>query len=212
MRRAHGKRTAPLQRRCAVHCHGAITPAMDAARYLRRKHTFPNATRTSFGKRRRHAPFPLPPSACNSVANGARFFRNAAIACAKACVTRRYSTSVAPMAIFVDHFLRGLFQEAVPVNIDPNPVYEGSLQQVQATFGGHYRIAAASDNTGEIEMTMSVYLRIGARRVPAAIFIGSASTSSPEKGGRCRLCDFDDLARPSQARAPLLAKARCAGL
>jgi FkbM family methyltransferase len=58
---------------------------------------------------------------------------------------------------FVDHFLQGLFQEAVPVNIDPNPTYEDSLRQVQATFGGHYRIAAASDSAGEIEMTMSIH-------------------------------------------------------
>jgi FkbM family methyltransferase len=58
---------------------------------------------------------------------------------------------------FVDHFLRGLFQEAVPVNIDPNPVYEGSLKQVEDTFGGHYRVAAASDNAGDLEMTMSVH-------------------------------------------------------
>ncbi|HVA14598.1 MAG TPA: hypothetical protein VNF99_15230, partial [Stellaceae bacterium] len=43
---------------------------------------------------------------------------------------------------FVEHFLQGLFQEAVPVNIDANAIYENSLKQIQATFGGHYRIAA----------------------------------------------------------------------
>jgi FkbM family methyltransferase len=73
----------------------------------------------------------------------------------------RYSTvfdlGCADGHFFVDHFLRGLFQEAVPINIDPNPIYGGSLQQIQATFGGHYRIAAASDNTGDIEMTMSIH-------------------------------------------------------
>lgn len=58
---------------------------------------------------------------------------------------------------FVDHFVRGLFQEAVPVNIDANPLYEESLRQVQAALGGHYRIAAASDAPGEIEMTMSIH-------------------------------------------------------
>lgn len=58
---------------------------------------------------------------------------------------------------FVDHFMSGLFQEAVPVNIDANPLYEESLRQIQATFGGHYRIAAASDAPGEIEMTMSIH-------------------------------------------------------
>jgi FkbM family methyltransferase len=58
---------------------------------------------------------------------------------------------------FVDHFVRGLFQEAVPVNIDPNPVYEESLRRVRATFGGHYRIAAASDSAGESELTVAVH-------------------------------------------------------
>jgi hypothetical protein len=38
---------------------------------------------------------------------------------------------------FVDHFLQGLFQEAVPVNIDPNALYENSLRQVKEAFGGH---------------------------------------------------------------------------
>lgn len=87
---------------------------------------------------------------------------------------------------FVDHFAHGLFQEAVPVNIDANPLYEESLRQIQAALGGHYRIAAASDAPGEIEMTMSIHpywsslrprddlywerinkLASGVRRVPA---------------------------------------------
>ncbi|HEY3917376.1 MAG TPA: FkbM family methyltransferase [Stellaceae bacterium] len=58
---------------------------------------------------------------------------------------------------FVDHFAQGLFQEAVPVNIDANAIYEESLQAVRETFGGHYRIAAVSDATGEIELTTSVH-------------------------------------------------------
>ena len=58
---------------------------------------------------------------------------------------------------FVDHFLQGLFQEAVPVNIDANTLYEDSLRQVKETFGGHYRIAAVSDVAGEIELTTSVH-------------------------------------------------------
>jgi FkbM family methyltransferase len=58
---------------------------------------------------------------------------------------------------FVDHFLQGLFQEAVPVNIDPNALYEDSLRQVREAFGGHYRIAAASDTPGEITLTTSIH-------------------------------------------------------
>lgn len=58
---------------------------------------------------------------------------------------------------FVDHFAQGLFQEAVPVNIDANAIYEDSLRAVQETFGGHYRIAAVSDTQGEIELTTSIH-------------------------------------------------------
>lgn len=58
---------------------------------------------------------------------------------------------------FVDHYLAGLFEDAVPVNIDPNPVYEKSLSQVRDTFGGHYRIAAASDSVGEIDMVAGAH-------------------------------------------------------
>ena len=73
----------------------------------------------------------------------------------------RYATVIdlgcADGNFFVDLFLQGLFQEAVPVNIDPNPIYEDSLAQIRATFGGHYRLAAASDTAGEIEMTVSAH-------------------------------------------------------
>src|SRR5579872_2923790 len=58
---------------------------------------------------------------------------------------------------FVDHFAQGLFQESVPVNIDANAIYEDSLRAIQETFCGHYRIAAASDTAGEIELTTSVH-------------------------------------------------------
>jgi len=73
----------------------------------------------------------------------------------------RYATVIdlgcADGHFFVDHFLMGLFQEAVPVNIDANALYEKSLRQVKDALGGHYRIAAASDTAGEIELTTSVH-------------------------------------------------------
>lgn len=73
----------------------------------------------------------------------------------------RYATVIdlgcADGHFFVDHFLKGLFQEAVPVNIDANALYEKSLRQVKEALGGHYRIAAASDTAGEIELTTSIH-------------------------------------------------------
>lgn len=80
----------------------------------------------------------------------------------------RYATVIdlgcADGHFFVDHFLMGLFQEAVPLNIDANATYEKSLQQIKETFGGHYRIAAASDAAGEIEMTTAVHPYWGSLR------------------------------------------------
>lgn len=51
----------------------------------------------------------------------------------------------------------GLAPGAVPVNVDPNPVYEASLKAIQETVGGHYRICAASDRVGEVELTLSTH-------------------------------------------------------
>ena len=58
---------------------------------------------------------------------------------------------------FVHHFLNGLFKDSVPVNIDANPLYEPSLKAIREKLGGHYRIAAAADRGGEIELTTAVH-------------------------------------------------------
>lgn len=55
---------------------------------------------------------------------------------------------------FLQHFTQGLFSGAVPVNIDPNPIYEASLKSIRETLGGHYLIAAATDHEGEVELTL----------------------------------------------------------
>jgi FkbM family methyltransferase len=51
----------------------------------------------------------------------------------------------------------GIVAGAVPLNIDPNPIYEASLRAVQDAFGGHYLIAAASDQPGEAMMTTAIH-------------------------------------------------------
>jgi FkbM family methyltransferase len=106
---------------------------------------------------------------------------------------------------FVDHFLRGLFQEAVPVNIDPNPVYEESLRQVQATFGGHYCIAAASDNAGDIEMTMSVHPYWSSLRAHGDLYWERVNKLAGEKRS-VPTVRLDDLANEIGLAPPYLLK------
>jgi FkbM family methyltransferase len=73
----------------------------------------------------------------------------------------RYSTvfdlGCADGQFFLEHAAIGALPEAVPVNIDPNPVYEPSLKAIKEAVGGHYLIAAVSDREGEVEMTTSVH-------------------------------------------------------
>lgn len=85
---------------------------------------------------------------------------------------------------FVQH--HALFAGSVPVNIDANALYEPSLRTIQETLGGHYRIAAISDQPGELELNVASHpywsslrgdgdpywdrlngLRSGVQRVPA---------------------------------------------
>jgi FkbM family methyltransferase len=47
-----------------------------------------------------------------------------------------------------------MFAGAVPVNVDANPIYEGSLKAIRQTLGGSYVIAAVTDHVGEVELTL----------------------------------------------------------
>lgn len=73
----------------------------------------------------------------------------------------KYSTVIdvgcADGHFFVQHYLQGIFRGAVPLNIDANTVYEPSLISIQSKLGGHFRIAAASDQNGDIELTTAVH-------------------------------------------------------
>ena len=51
----------------------------------------------------------------------------------------------------------GLLENGVPLNIDPNPLYEPSLRKVKDALGGDYRIAAMSDTPGEMLMTQAAH-------------------------------------------------------
>ena len=50
-----------------------------------------------------------------------------------------------------------IFPGAVPLNIDANRLYEGSLKAIKDVIGGNYRICAITDHVGEIEITESVH-------------------------------------------------------
>lgn len=121
----------------------------------------------------------------------------------------RYATVIdlgcADGHFFVDHYLQGLFQESVPVNIDANPIYENSLRQVQETFGGHYRIAAASDAPGEIAFTTSIHPYWSSLRPPGDFYWERLNnlSSAVERVPALRL---DDLASEVQLKPPYLLK------
>ena len=51
----------------------------------------------------------------------------------------------------------GLAPGALPLNIDPNPIYDASLRAIQEAVGGHYRICAVTDHVGEVELTLSAH-------------------------------------------------------
>ncbi len=73
----------------------------------------------------------------------------------------RYSTVIdigcADGSFFISLLYFGIFAGATPVNIEANPLYEGSLRAIQDVVGGHYVIGAASDADGEAEMTLGAH-------------------------------------------------------
>ncbi|HEV8014133.1 MAG TPA: FkbM family methyltransferase [Stellaceae bacterium] len=121
----------------------------------------------------------------------------------------RYATVIdlgcADGHFFVDHFLQGLFQESVPVNIDANAIYEKSLRQVEETFGGHYRIAAASDSSGEIELTTSIHPYWGSLR-PRDDLYWQRINNLASGVQRVPALRLDDLATEWRLKPPFLLK------
>jgi FkbM family methyltransferase len=106
---------------------------------------------------------------------------------------------------FVDHFLQGLFQEAVPVNIDANAIYEDSLRHVKETFGGDYRIAAASDIAGEIELTTSIHPYWSSLRSSDDLYWERINRLSSGKQ-RVPALRIDDLVIELELKPPFLMK------
>lgn len=73
----------------------------------------------------------------------------------------RYSTVIdvgcADGQFFLNLAALGIDSGAVPLNVDANAIYEPSLKAIKEVVGGDYRIAAASDTEGSIEMTTAVH-------------------------------------------------------
>lgn len=51
----------------------------------------------------------------------------------------------------------GILDGATTLNIDPNSIYEPSLQEITRQAGGHYWIGAVSDRDGDIELTSGAH-------------------------------------------------------
>ncbi len=73
----------------------------------------------------------------------------------------RYSTVIdlgcADGSFFLHLLSEGLVPDAVPFNLDANPLYEDSLRTIKEALGGDYRISAATDNEGEVELTEAAH-------------------------------------------------------
>ena len=73
----------------------------------------------------------------------------------------RYSTVIdvgcADGHFFLNLSAMGLVPGAVPLNIDANLLYEDSLRAIKDVVGGEYRICAAADREGHLELTTSVH-------------------------------------------------------
>lgn len=73
----------------------------------------------------------------------------------------RYST-VIDIGCADGHFIlsllaRELMPDAVPVNVDANPLYETSLKSIAEVVGGHYLIGALTDYEGELQINTGAH-------------------------------------------------------
>jgi FkbM family methyltransferase len=59
--------------------------------------------------------------------------------------------------LFLSLKLQGLLDNAVPLHLDANSLYEPSLRAIKEAVGGDYRITAISDQIGEVELIQSAH-------------------------------------------------------
>lgn len=119
----------------------------------------------------------------------------------------RYATVIdlgcADGHFFVQH--HPLFAGSIPVNIDANALYEPSLKAIQEVLGGHYRIAAVSDQQGEATINLSVHPYWSSLRTSDDPYwrringVASGARTVPQ-------IRLDDLARELDLQPPYLLK------
>lgn len=100
---------------------------------------------------------------------------------------------------------QGLLPGAVPLHIDANAVYEGSLQAIKNTLGGDFRICAVTDHEGEIEMTTSTHPYWSSLR-PSDDPYWSRINHLSESKMKVKATSLDTLVRETAVKPPFLLK------
>jgi FkbM family methyltransferase len=102
----------------------------------------------------------------------------------------------------------GIFADAVAVNVDANPVYEGSLKAIKDVIGGHYLIAAVTDRSGEVEMTTSVHAYWNSLCTEDHPYWDAVRHLHQDKQGTMKVpaITLDDLVRTLDLKPPFLLK------
>jgi FkbM family methyltransferase len=94
---------------------------------------------------------------------------------------------------------------AVPLNVDANRIYEGSLKAIQEALGGHYRICAITDHEGEIEITESVHPYWSSVRPEGDVYWSRVNDLTTGKV-KVPAMTLDTLARELSLKPPFLLK------
>jgi len=106
---------------------------------------------------------------------------------------------------FLTLFSKGLFPDAVPLNVDANRIYEDSLKAIKNAVGGHYRIGAVTDFEGEIEITESIHPYWSSIR-PAGDLYWDRVNNLTTARTRVAATTLDVLARELALKPPFLLK------
>jgi FkbM family methyltransferase len=121
----------------------------------------------------------------------------------------RYATVIdvgcADGHFFLNAFAAGLLPGALPLNIDANPIYEPSLQEIKKVVGGDFRISAVSDHGGKVDLTMSkhpYWSSLRPKNDPYWLRINNLSATKASVPATT----LDNLSRELDLRPPFLLK------
>jgi FkbM family methyltransferase len=105
----------------------------------------------------------------------------------------------------LNHFSYGLFPGATCVNVDANTLYEPSLREIRQALGGHYIIAAVSDQDGETELNAGSH-PYWASAVPLDHSYWAGPLNPPGQVVKVRALTLDTLVRELALKPPFLVK------